>query len=84
MCTASRPFMESFVQNARGFDQLEAGNDDIDLTPEPGVQAALDVSNTFLKKADEIFEKEQVALAEQALADMSEGTTPEMFVDANG
>ena len=43
------------MQNARGFDQLKAASDDIDLTPEPGLQAALDVSNTFRKKADEIF-----------------------------
>ena len=72
------------MQSARGFDQLKAGNDEIDLTPEPGVQAALDVSNTFLKKADEIFEKEQVALVEQGLADMTEEAAQEMFVDANG
>ncbi|KAI1796307.1 hypothetical protein LXA43DRAFT_1090374 [Ganoderma leucocontextum] len=70
--------------NARGFDQLKAANDDIDLTPEPGLQAALDVSNTFRKKADEIFEKEQAALAEQGLASMNEEAAPEMFVDGNG
>ncbi|PIL37226.1 hypothetical protein GSI_00919 [Ganoderma sinense ZZ0214-1] len=70
--------------NARGFDQLKAADDDIDLTPEPGPQAALDVSNTFRKKADEIFEKEQVALAEQGMASTSEEAPPEMFVDANG
>ena len=72
----------SFTQNARGFDQLKAANDDVDLTPEAGLQAALEVSNTFRKKADEIFEKEQVALAEQEMASLSKA--PEMFVDANG
>lgn len=72
------------MQNARGFDQLKAASDDIDLTPEPGLQAALDVSNTFRKKADEIFEKEQVALAEQGMPSASEEASPEMFVDANG
>ncbi|TBU59144.1 hypothetical protein BD310DRAFT_849988 [Dichomitus squalens] len=69
---------------ARGFEQLKRMDDDIDLTPEPGLQAVVDVSNTFRKKADEIFEKEQAALAEQGLAAANKEASPEMFVDANG
>ena len=72
------------MQNARGFDQLKAASDDIDLTPEPGLQAALDVSNTFRKKADEIFEKEQEHIAQQEQANAQNEPEPEMFVDANG
>ena len=36
------------------------------------------------QKADEIFEKEQAALAEQGLAEANKEAPPEMFVDANG
>ncbi|RPD67083.1 hypothetical protein L226DRAFT_529476 [Lentinus tigrinus ALCF2SS1-7] len=79
-------FSQFFTQegDARGFDQLKAAQDDDDiaLTAEPGLQAALDVSSTWRKKADEIFEKEQeqIALQEQANAQKE----PEMYVDANG
>ena len=59
-------------------------DDDIELTPEPGLRAAIEVSNTFRKKADEIFEKEQAALAEQGLTEANKEAPPEMFVDANG
>ena len=73
-------------QNARDFDQLKAaqGNDDIALTAEPGLQAALDVSSTWRKKADEIFEKEQEQIALQEQANAQKDPEPEMFVDANG
>ena len=59
-------------------------DDDIDLTPEPGLRAAIEVSNTFRKKADEIFAKEQEQIALQELANAQKDVEPEMFVDANG
>ena len=59
-------------------------NGNIALTVEPGLQAALDVSSTWRKKADEIFAKEQEQIALQELANAQKDVEPEMFVDANG
>ena len=59
-------------------------DDDIELTPEPGLRAAIEVSKTFRKKADEIFAKEQEQIALQELANAQKDVEPEMFVDANG
>ncbi|RDX55705.1 hypothetical protein OH76DRAFT_1452640 [Lentinus brumalis] len=81
-------FSQFFTQegNARGFDQLKAAQDDDDvaLTADTRLQATLDVSSTWLKKADEIFEKEQEHIAQQEQASAQNDTEPEMFVDANG
>lgn len=74
------------TQNARGFDQLKAAQDDDDiaLTADTGLQPALDISSTFRKKADEIFEKEQEHIAQQESSNMQNDSAPEMFVDENG
>ncbi|KAI0720188.1 hypothetical protein C8T65DRAFT_633751 [Cerioporus squamosus] len=81
-------FSQFFTQegNARGFDQLKAAqdNDDVPLTAETGLHAALDVSSTWRKKADEIFQKEQEHIAQQEQASAQNDAEPEMFVDANG
>ena len=58
-------------------------DDDIDLTPEPGLRAAIEVSNTFRKKADEIFEKEQNALVDAALQQRPR-SEEEMYINDHG
>ena len=76
------------IQNARGFDQLKAaqGDDDIDLTQDNGLQPALDVSGSLLRKADEIFQKEQELLAmdEQEESNVQKLKSPEMFINESG
>ncbi|KAI0750884.1 hypothetical protein C8Q80DRAFT_537525 [Daedaleopsis nitida] len=72
--------------NARGFDQLKAAQDDDDiaLTADTGLQPTLDISSTFRRKADEIFEKEQEHIAQQESSNIQNDSAPEMFVDENG
>ena len=78
--------MLSGTQNARGFNQLKAERDadDVALTMDNGMQAALDVSATFLRRADEMFAKEQEHIVQQEFTKSLNDSAPEMFVDKNG
>ena len=49
-----------------------------------GMQAALDVSATFLRRADEMFAKEQEHIVQQEFTKSLNDSAPEMFVDKNG
>ena len=70
------------TQGSRSFDQLKAAQDDIDLSQDEGPQAALEISGTFLRKADEIFQKEQEQLAVLEQEDQDE--SPETFINESG
>ncbi|KAI0650663.1 MRC1-like domain-containing protein [Trametes meyenii] len=80
-------FSQFFTQEGEGdsFEKLKAAQreEDVSLTLEPGLQPALEVDQSLVKKADEIFEKE----AEYAVQEQQETRSepkPQMFVDANG
>lgn len=76
------------TQNARGFEQLRAAQagDDMELTQDDAPQPELDVSSTLLRKADEIFQKEQeqIALQQQEELAAEKLKSPEMFINESG
>ncbi|KAI0375716.1 hypothetical protein BV20DRAFT_932382 [Pilatotrama ljubarskyi] len=79
-------FSQFFTQEGGGgFEKLKAAqrDDDISLTPDCGLEPALEVDSSLVKKADEIFVKEQ----EFVVRDQQERRPehkPELFVDENG
>ena len=50
----------------------------------PAFQGALDMSSTWRKNADEIFEKKQEQIVLQVLANALKDVEPEIVVDASG
>ncbi|KAI9000938.1 MRC1-like domain-containing protein [Trametes punicea] len=81
-------FSQFFTQEdaGGGFERLKAAqrDDDISLTLDTRLQPALEVDQSLVKKADEIFEKEQeLAIQEQQQESRTE-SKPQLFVDENG
>ncbi|KAI0832501.1 hypothetical protein BC628DRAFT_1346937 [Trametes gibbosa] len=80
-------FSQFFTQEGGGgFEKLKAAqrSDDISLTLDPGLQPALEVDQSLVEKADQIFEKEQeLAVQEQQELSRTESSR-ELFEDENG
>ncbi|KAI0660906.1 MRC1-like domain-containing protein [Cubamyces menziesii] len=79
-------FSQFFTQEGGGdFEKLKAAQreDDISLTVDTGIRPALEVAPSLIKKADELFEKEQEMVVQEHQAALEE-PKPQLFVDENG
>ncbi|KAH9899795.1 MRC1-like domain-containing protein [Cubamyces lactineus] len=79
-------FSQFFTQEGGGgFEKLKAAqqDDDISLTMDTGVRPVLEVDQSLVKKADELFEKEQELVVQEHQAALDE-PKPQLFVDENG
>ncbi|KAI0335542.1 hypothetical protein GY45DRAFT_1316888 [Cubamyces sp. BRFM 1775] len=79
-------FSQFFTQEGGGgFEKLKVAQreDDIALTLDTGVRPALEVDLSLVKKADELFEKEQEMVVQEHQEAVEE-PKPQLFVDENG
>jgi mediator of replication checkpoint protein 1 len=58
--------------------------DDLSLTLDVGLGPTLEVSSTLRRKADNIFEKEQEYLIENANLQQKPNRSPELYISENG